>query len=190
MSLVQDKAMDITSGPGVTRLGDKLINPYSLEVIKEASILLGHQPPSEPTHYYLKVMPSEGAHIEQLENFADQKGYDFDWQPIHYEVVYEGDGGFIPDGDTSQWMFVPEYGAIKAKDLENFPSIPYEVVDPMYIPPYTTMLTYTAFVVSGSERFTKQWMAFVIPIVHLVWETKRRLCVHLKNLMRSWKAFR
>ncbi|MFK8164228.1 MAG: hypothetical protein AB8H12_17415 [Lewinella sp.] len=52
------------SGAGVTQLGDVLTNPYSFEVIKEACILLGLQSPSAPTHYYLRVNPSDGAHIE------------------------------------------------------------------------------------------------------------------------------
>ncbi|MFK8164227.1 MAG: hypothetical protein AB8H12_17410 [Lewinella sp.] len=90
-------------------------------------------------------------------------GYDFDWQPIHREVLYEGDEGYIPDGDTSVWAFAPEYGAIEAEKLKGFPDIPYEIIDVMYIPPYTTMLTYTAFVISGNERFYEATDGFCHP---------------------------
>lgn len=147
------KSVVVPSGAGYTTLGAEMTNPYSLKNINAAANLIGKQGPVNPSHYYLKVSPSTGQHMADLESFFDSLGYDFDWQPIHREVLYEGDEGYLPEGDTSVWKWAPEYGAIKAKDLKTFPNIPYDVLDVMYIPPYTTMLTYTAFVISGNERF-------------------------------------
>lgn len=144
------------SGPGETLLGEELSNPYDLANINEAYTLLYGQPGSlSATHYYLKLLPSTGEHIVAIEEYEEVNGYEFELQPIHFEVAYEGDEGYQgPSNSTDD--FAPEYGAVSADDFVNgnLPeNVPYEVIHVMHIPLYESRLTYTAFVLSDNEKY-------------------------------------
>ncbi|MEM8585918.1 MAG: hypothetical protein AAGF87_16695, partial [Bacteroidota bacterium] len=150
------EAPDIPSGPGETILGQELNNPYDLVNIENAASLLGLNTDDykDPTHYYLKFLPTEGQHIINIDSFEKNTDYEFEVEPIHYEILYEGDDGYFDD-DYADIGLMPEYGAVSAEDYDNgyLPDVPYEVLNEMYIPAYTTRLTFTAFVISGNEQY-------------------------------------
>jgi hypothetical protein len=146
---------DIPSGPGETVLGQALTNPYALANINHAYELLMGQPGNlQPTHYYLKLLPSTGEHIAAIEEYAEETGYEFEAQPIHYEVLYQGDEDYV-DPAVGEDGFSPEYGAVSAADFSagNLPAVPFEVLDAMHIPVYESRLAFAAFVLSGNERY-------------------------------------
>lgn len=149
------KSLNIPSGPGETVLGAELENPYAIENIQAASSMLttGNNK-FAPTHYYLKFIPENGPQVSALEEYAEANGYEFEIQPIHYAVVYEGDEGYSPFSENEQGI-APEYVAVLANDFTtgNLPSVPYEVVEIMHIPKYESLLTFTAFVISGNEKY-------------------------------------
>lgn len=108
----------------------------------------------QPTHYYLKWVPQTGEHIEALEAFEEAYGYEFETQPIHFEVVYEGTENYV-DPAIGENGFSPEYGAITAAhfNASAMPAVPFELLEVMHIPQYETRLTFTAFVISGNEAY-------------------------------------
>lgn len=149
------KSLNVPSGPGETILGTELQNPYAIENIQAAYSMLNiGNSKLEPTHYYLKFTPTDGSQISDLEDYAEVNGYEFDIQPIHYEVIYEGDEGYSPIPKEKQGI-VPEYVTVSAADFTNgnLPSVPHEIVEIMHIPEYATLLTFTAFVISGNEKY-------------------------------------
>jgi hypothetical protein len=98
----------VLSGSGETVLGNVLNNPYALDNINQAyQMLRGSTGNLQPTHYYLKWVPQTGEHIEALEAFEEAYGYEFETQPIHFEVVYEGTENYV-DPAIGENGFSPE----------------------------------------------------------------------------------
>lgn len=146
---------DPPSGPGETVLGAELNNPYDIANMNNAyQLLTGQAGNLEPTHYYIRFSPTTGDHIVDIADYEEANDYEFESQPIHYEVVYEGEEGYV-DPSVGEGGFGPEYGAITAEDydLGKIPNIPYQVLNVMHIPKYETKLTFTAFVISGNEQY-------------------------------------
>jgi hypothetical protein len=141
--------------PGETILGDQLQNPYDITNIENAyTALTGSTIQFSPTHYYLKFSPVDGEDIIEIEAFEEEYGYEFETQPIHYEVLAEGKEDYV-DPIVGDGGFSPEYGAVTQADYTggHFPNVPYVVLNEMYIPIYETRLTFTAFVISGNEQY-------------------------------------
>lgn len=149
------KKLEIPSGPGETILGNEMANPYALENVQAAnSMINAGNSKVVPTHYYLKFTPEDGTQIVILEDYAEENDYEFDVQPVHHEVIYEGDEGYSPFPKEEEGI-APEYITISRADFttSNFPDVPYEVVEVMHIPEYVSLLTFTAFVISGNEKY-------------------------------------
>jgi hypothetical protein len=154
-SAIENRSLGgVLSGSGETVLGNVLNNPYALDNINQAyQILRGSFGDLQPTHYYLKWLPQTGEHIEALEAFEEAQGYEFETQPIHFEVVYEGTENYL-DPAIGENGFSPEYGAVAAAHFNTsaMPAVPFELLEVMHIPKYETRLTFTAFVLSGNSE--------------------------------------
>lgn len=117
-------------------------------------MLTGQSVELQPSHYYIKFLPNTGQHILDIANFEETFDYEFDAQPIHYEVIYEGEEGYIDPSIPDSGGFGPEFGAVKAIDFPgNLPNVPFQVLEPMFIPDYLTRLAFVAFVISGNEQY-------------------------------------
>lgn len=155
----------ISEGPGETLLGKKLENPYALANVRAAAALLGENTKEIlPTHYYIEFTPENGEQVAALEDYAEENGYEFEIQPIHYEVLYEGEEGYYPLEHDEEGI-VPEYGAVTATDFTEgkLPEVPYKVLDVMHLSEYETLLTFTAFVISGNEKYYEAVDGFCHP---------------------------
>lgn len=136
-------------------MGDELQNPYDLVNMENAyAILTGSTIQFSPTHYYIKFSPVDGEDIIEIESFEEAYGYEFETQPIHFQVVAEGMEDYV-DPLVGDGGFSPEYGAVTTQDFSggHFPNVPFVVLNRMYIPDYATRLTFTAFVISGNEQY-------------------------------------
>ncbi len=107
-----------------------------------------------PTHLYIKFLPVDGEDIIQIESFEEKYGYEFETQPIHFQILAEGMEDYV-DPVIGDQGFSPEYGAVTRADYTggHFPDVPYVVLNEMYIPAFETRLTYIAFVISGNEEY-------------------------------------
>lgn len=149
------KNLEVPSGPGETILGNELENPYALENVQTTySMLETGGTKLGPTHYYLEFIPEDGTEVSVLEDYAETNDYEFEVQPVHYEVIYEGDEGYSPFPKEEQGI-APEYVTVSSADFAagNLPSVTYEVVEIVHIPEYASLLTFTAFVISGNEKY-------------------------------------
>jgi hypothetical protein len=147
---------DVASGPGNTILGAELENPYEITNINAAYLqLTGEIGNLAPTHHYLKLLPTTFEQMLSLDEFEETYDYEFDTEPIHYVVLYDGDEGYVDASVPQAGGFSPEFGAITAAhyDAGIVPDMPYEVVSVMHIPVFESRLTFTAFVISGNEKY-------------------------------------
>lgn len=141
--------------PGEPILGNELRNPYDINNMENAyATLTGSTIQFTPTHYYIKFSPVDGEDIIEIETFEEEYGYEFETQPLHFQVLAEGKEDYIDPGLSGEG-FSPEYGAVTQSDFTSghLPDVPYVVLNEMYIPLYETRLTFTAFVISGNEQY-------------------------------------
>jgi len=136
--------IDPPSGAGATVLGEELLNPYDLTMMNDAyDLLMGEPGNLQPTHYYLRLLPQTGEQVMAIADYEDEYGYEFETQPIHFEVTYQGDEDYR-DPTLADDVLSPEYGAITADHFTGgrLPEgVPYEVIQPMNIPIYESRLT-------------------------------------------------
>ncbi len=148
---------EIQEGPGETVLGAQLQNPYSVDNIATAHNMLYKQSKTFAiTHYYVKLLPSTAEQMKAIDELEIGYDYEFETTPIHYEVQYEGDDGYIDPGVNESSGWAPEYGAVSYSDYHDagvLSLIPHEIIEEMHIPEYLTHLTYVAFVISGNELY-------------------------------------
>lgn len=155
---------EVPRGPGETKLGRELTNPYSVEVMRKAADLLdGSQAVNtkaasviQTTHYYLKVQPEGGQDFVDLMDFAEANEFNFEAQPVNYEVLYIGDDGYV-DAKVSSNDIPPLYGTVTVKAYNSasfLRNMGVQILDRLYLDEdgYATPLTYTAYVISGNER--------------------------------------
>ncbi len=141
--------------PGEPILGNELRNPYDINNMENAyATLTGSTIQFTPTHYYIKFSPVDGEDIIEIETFEEEYGYEFETQPLHFQVLAEGKEDYIDPGLSGEG-FSPEYGAVTQSDFTSghLPDVPYVVLREMYIPLYETRLTFTAFVISGNQQY-------------------------------------
>ncbi|PHI20962.1 hypothetical protein CEQ90_04555 [Lewinellaceae bacterium SD302] len=144
----------ILNGPGPSIYGQELNNPYEISNIKTAANALGitFPPNVPPTHVYLKMNYTDWAEVAAMADFEEEHDYEFDTDPLHREILYDGEEPYI-DSLIPENTPQPEYGAITYDDYQNLtiPVANYEVLDQMIIPPYESRLTFAAYVISGNE---------------------------------------
>lgn len=131
---------DTTTTP--TILGSIRVNPYTVEIMKQAWNNLN--PTNQistlsPTHLYVKFTPSSETDYKILAN-TNEMFYDY---PLEYELLSLGD--YYPqDGRT-----FPELWAIVPTDFES-PIVGYTIINEIFIPRYNSYLTQEAFSITGN----------------------------------------
>ena len=150
---------EVPYGPGPTKLGRKLANPYNLENMRQAAALLSVKGGAaksagniQPTHVYLKMMPASGEMYVAITDAAEKHNVTFQDQPIEYEVLHQGEEGYRDP--TAKNDALPQlYGAVTTEQYEEaFKKLPHEVIEELHIPKYETQLTFAAYVISGNEK--------------------------------------
>ena len=153
---------EIPYGPGPTRLGRKLSNPYNLDNVRRAAQLLkltgdtGEMQKSydqlEATHVYVKMTPQTGEAYVHMMELAERYGVTFQEEPFEYEVLHQGEEGYR-DPAVGQQDIPPVYGAVPVDVYgKGFDEIGHEVIEQLHIPVYETQLTFAAYVISGNEQ--------------------------------------
>lgn len=152
------------AGPGPSVFGEAMNNPYELTNVQEAAAELGLDKLSiNATHVYLKFKPADWQDVVDIADYEEQTDYEFDTEPIHLEVLYDGEDEYV-DPNVADNTPSPEYGAVTYDDYQNnLPDVPYEVLDIMHIPTYESRLTYVAFVMSGNEQYYEATEGFCHP---------------------------
>lgn len=117
---------------GMTILGRQLPNPYSPENIQKAweslensnsKLTKGIQMNFQPTHYYVKFIPTN---FQELETLKANSNYDIYDYPTDYEVIKEGSYYHDPEVDVSMPTY--QYALIE-KDTELPSQIDYIILD-------------------------------------------------------------
>ncbi|MBK6574108.1 MAG: hypothetical protein IPO72_09145 [Saprospiraceae bacterium] len=148
---VENKYPAIISGNGIldedpnlvpTILGQVRVNPYTVENMTQAwnSIYANNQVQSlTPTHLYVKFSPVNVEEAKLLEKTGEMF-YDF---PLENEMIQMGD--YYPQPGKE----FPEVWAVVCPGFQS-PISGYQIIAQLVIPPYESILTKTAFELTGN----------------------------------------
>lgn len=139
-----------------TVLGRKRRNPFALENFKQAKVNIygSGTMPVEATHLYVKFKPTEQEHLAVLEDWEiTQEIPLFDF-PLEYEIVAMGEQ--YVDPEVSEAMFTYKYGSIPV-DTE-LPTVPYEVVDKLYLGKDYPLVLAESFRLTGNEAEAETYL--------------------------------
>lgn len=116
-------------------LGEKLKNPYLVKNMQQAYNTLMEQGGFDcnqievrPTHYYVKFMPRS---LDQYEVLDHDSSLNLTEYPLDYAIVQDGNSYHdpsVPQGDVTY-----QYAAVRIGYNFN-DTIPYEIIDELYIP--------------------------------------------------------
>lgn len=123
-------------------LGEKLINPYSVENMQAAFNYYNANVPDSPfqrkkisaTHYYIKILPVEEEHLVLIDSLdkSDQENafvlHDF---PLEYEILQEGDYYVEPTSEND--LYHPTYTVIPV-GYQMLGNLPYQIIEQLYYP--------------------------------------------------------
>lgn len=120
-----------TQSPTLMVLGEKLNNPYALDVMQAAAESL--TPVGKPvptltaTDLYVRFLPKDSAELAVLYDVEKLELFDY---PLDYEILVDGSyfhDPSIPEGNPT-WLYTtvtPDY---------DFPDVKYEILETCYIP--------------------------------------------------------
>lgn len=119
-------------------LGKKLLNPYSVEVMKKACDIL--YPPTkgeaalsdsiQANYLYVRFQPADSAEYNALL----ERNYELYSYPLDYEIL--GDVSDYYDPTVPEGKLTWQYTAVPID--EELPSVKYEIIEECYIPPKTS----------------------------------------------------
>jgi hypothetical protein len=127
-----------------TVLGAKhAANPYQVDTMTNAWNLLYRQsvPKLPVTDYYVKFYPQD---LEQVELLVESGIAFFDF-PLGHEVIELGD--YYPQENLDSTA-IPCFYAVLPQG-QAFPAMPYEILEELVLAPYSSLLAYAAFRISG-----------------------------------------
>ena len=129
------------SPDGKIKLGDKLENPYAIEVMQTAFDRLKkssrasdvEESPVRLTHYYVRFLPADWTEYNNLKSDTTLNLYDI---PLDYSIELHGNSYHDPSipEDKPTW----QYTSVN-KDYQ-FPRIKYEILSNLYIPESDTTI--------------------------------------------------
>ena len=129
-------------------LGEKLNNPYALEVMQTAVESLTPEGKPVPTlmvtDLYVRFLPKDSAELAVLYDVEKLELFDY---PLDYEILVEGDyyhDPSIPEGNPT-WLYTtvsPDY---------DFPDVEYEILETCYIPQESSAKSSTSATFSPEE---------------------------------------
>jgi len=131
---------DDTTGTNTRILSAPLrINPYSIPVMKQAALqLYGSDASIEPSHLYIRYKP---ASYEEVDRLATDTATEYFDHPLDQEVLSEG----LEANSTD----IPPFYAVVRPGYIPLPGIPFEVIEPVYIPRLDLLLEELAFSIAG-----------------------------------------
>lgn len=120
--------------PGMTRLGKKLQNPYSVNNMKKALFNINEDSKDSisleinPTHLYLKYKPKNDNELWLISQDSALTFFDY---PLDYEIAFHGD--FYHDPELP--IYRPTYQYVSLP-IEKTPStrVEYEILEELFIP--------------------------------------------------------
>lgn len=116
------------SGTGIMTLGQKQINPYALVIMQQAADELEIGAKLEPTHLYVRFLPTDSTQYNILARDMELELFDF---PLDYEIIQEG--SFYHDPTLPEDAITWQYTTVEPGF--SFPeNITYEVLEECYIP--------------------------------------------------------
>jgi hypothetical protein len=127
-----------------TVLGAKhAANPYQVDTMTKAWNLLYRQsvPKLPVTDYYVRFCPQD---LEQVELLVESGIAFFDF-PLGHEVIEPGD--YYPQENLDSTA-IPCFYAVLPQG-QAFPAMPYEILEELVLAPYSSLLAYAAFRISG-----------------------------------------
>ncbi len=141
---------------GVIKLGRKRINPFTIENINYAkSKMYGSTLPDKVlTHKYVKFSPTTQEHIDILENWEDKEDFSLFDFPLEYEI--ENDGEHYIDPSVADELYTFQYGAIPTNI--NFPQVPYDVIDDLYLDKSDPLLLVESFWFTGNHKEINEYL--------------------------------
>jgi hypothetical protein len=120
---------------GEVILGDKLKNPYLVKNMEQAYNTLMEQGGFDcgqirvrPTHYYVKFMPRS---LEQYEVLDHDSLLNLSVYPLDYAIIQDGNSYHDPSVPKGEVTY--QYAAVRIGYNFN-DTIPYEIIDELYIP--------------------------------------------------------
>ncbi len=117
---------------GLTKLGKKLENPYTVENMRKAQENLRTRGQSSEfnvrtTHLYLKFNPQDEEELDLLKSDTTLELYDY---PLDYEI----EEGSVSYHDPKKPIGKPTYQYVAVKVDKKLPRLAYEVLAKLYIP--------------------------------------------------------
>jgi len=131
---------DDTTGTNTRILSAPLrLNPYSIAVMKQAALqLYGPDKSIIPSHLYVRYKPTSYEAVERLALDTATELFD---HPLDQEVLTEGLQTNSAD--------IPSFYTVVTPDYIPLPGIPFEVIEPVYIPSHDLLLEEIAFTIAG-----------------------------------------
>ncbi|MBO4455729.1 MAG: hypothetical protein J5759_04715 [Bacteroidales bacterium] len=127
----RQEALDLFTKGDTHNPGIQLVNPYSLEIMQEASdslcnVLSMPHLQIEPTHVYLRFLPADSTEYNSLLQY----GYELFDYPLDY--LFYNDGHSYHDDDLDEDQMTWQYACIEIDT--SIPQVYYEVLDTCVIP--------------------------------------------------------
>lgn len=144
-AIIQKNFEDDVEPEGITILGEKLENPYTVENMSTAYYSLvadgvfdeGEDPSNilSPTHYYVRFLPEDSTEFNGLVDDESLELFDY---PLDYEILHEGlyyHDNSIPE-ENCTWL----YTVVPVN--YSFSNLNYEILDNCIIPTEENPLYY------------------------------------------------
>ena len=134
---------DSDSGDQRLVLGEKRINPFTVENINQAnSVVYGPDEPNKvATHKYVKFKPTTEEHLDILEDWETYGEVPLFNFPLEYEIISEGDNYYDPS--VSDSIYTYQYASIPVRT--EMPNVPYQTIDELHIDKSDPLLLAVSF---------------------------------------------
>lgn len=133
---VNEEEMETKSGStnmepvsGIIVLGERMTNPYSIEIMQEAadSLLPEGAATLAVTDLYVRFLPADSVELSYL---LDEEGLELFDYPMDYEILQEGE--YYHDPSIPENEITWQYTTVKPDYV--FPDIQYEIIEYCHVP--------------------------------------------------------
>lgn len=147
---ISDPKITYRSGEGLTILGNRLTNPFTVDNVRAAyAELYNDGQILNQTHKYVRFLPTSEAQIKTLvDNFPV-----LDDTPMDYEIIYSG--AYYHDPGRSESDFTWLYTVVPVN--QSLPSgIQLEIIDDLILIKPTTTLYYRMYDRTGNSNLLQR----------------------------------
>jgi len=131
-------------------LGEMRNNPYTVEAINQAgeTIYGSTFSPKSATDLYIKISPVTQEHLASIDDWSDEQLIPTFTFPLEYTIAQDGD--YYVDPEVSDPLYTYQYATVPiGTDL---PSVPYEIIDELYLDESNLLLTAQSFFMTGNKQ--------------------------------------